>query len=528
MTMFDLLITNALLVDGTGAPARAGSIGVRAGEIVALGADAALPAASAAQMVDARGDVLAPGFIDLHSHADFSVQGAPAAETQLAQGVTTVVTGNCGASPFPSRNLDLLRRAGAQFDAVFYGEWHDAEGYAAATRDHRPGVNLVLQVGHTTLRAHVMGMADRAPSDDELAAMATEIHLAAEQGVRGFTSGLVYAPGSYAAAAELEVLVGAAADAGLLYSSHLRSESDRLLPAVDEAIATATAGGARLEVSHLKAMGPANHGLPLRALERIDAARARGLDVAADVYPYTASSTTLTSRLPAFALDGGLDALMARLADVSERTRIAAGLASRFGLDVDPAGVVVAAVGPAIGEDYAWSAGLSLVDLGLRLECSPEEAALRVLAGHGGAVAIVNHAMADDDVTTVLQHPAVSVASDGWTLTTSGAGMPHPRSFGTFARVLGYYVREKNLLSLEEAVRKMTSLPASRIGLADRGTLAVGMAADLVRFAPGLIGSPATFVQPQQLAVGVRDVWIAGRSAWTSGSIAPERHGAIL
>lgn len=526
--MNDLLITNARVVDGTGAPEFRGSVRISDGRISVVSTDPALPPADTDDVVDARGDVIAPGFIDLHSHADFSVQGAPAAETQLRQGVTTVVTGNCGASTFPIRDLGLLRHAGAQFDAVFDGEWTDAAGYREVTDEHQPGVNLVLQLGHTTLRAHIVGMADRPATDGELQAMVTEIHRAAEQGVRGFTSGLVYAPGSFADSREMEVLVRAAGDAGMLYSSHLRNESDHLLEAVDEAISAASAGRTRLEISHLKAMGPANWGSPLDALERISAARDAGIDVAADVYPYTASSTTLTSRLPAFAMDGGLPALCGRLADNEQRRRVAAGFAERFGRDVDPAGVVIAAVGPAIGEDFGWTAGMSLCEVGERLGCRPEDAAMSVLAGHGGAVAIVNHAMSDADVDAVLAHPLVSIASDGWTLSAEGSGMPHPRSFGTFARVLGVYVRERGVLSLEEAVRKMTSLPASRIGLPDRGILRAGMVADLVRFDPERIIDRATFGKPRRLAEGVGAVWIAGRPALEDGVLTGGRYGAVL
>ncbi|MBP1325216.1 N-acyl-D-amino-acid deacylase [Leucobacter exalbidus] len=526
--MFDSLITNALIVDGSGAAPFLGSVGVRDGRIAAVGAERELAFAAAKSTTDAGGDVVAPGFIDLHSHADFSVQGSPAAETQLMQGITTVVTGNCGASAFPTRNLDMLRQASAQFDSVFDGEWSDAAGFARVTNSHRPGVNLVTQIGHTSLRAHVLGMANRPASPEEVAQMQAEIRLAAAQGARGFTTGLVYAPGSYADAGEIEALVRTAAEAGLLYSSHLRNESGQLIAAVTEAIDAAEATGARLEISHLKAMGPAQYGLTAQALELIDAAQSRGVDVAADVYPYTASSTTLTSRLPAFALDGGPAALLARLADPTERGRVAAGLAARFGYDVDPAGVRIADLGPVTGSDYRWAVGQSLTEIGEQLGCSPEEAALRVLAGHGAAVAIVNHAMAEADVAAVLQHRLVSVASDGWTLSAAGSGTPHPRSFGTFARVLGTYVRELGLLSLEEAVRKMTSLPASRIGLTDRGVIAPNSVADLVRFDPVLITDHATYTDPWQLATGVSQVWVAGQPAVTGGAVTGERYGAVL
>ena len=526
--MFDVLIHNAFIVDGTGAPAVKGSIAISDGRIKAFGADPALDTAPAVSKIDAEGTVVAPGFIDLHSHADFSIQGSPSAESQLMQGVTTVVTGNCGASPFPTRDLNLIRRAGAQFDAVFKGDWNDATGYAKATMKQRPAVNLVTQLGHTSLRAHVLGMTDRPATDKELAIMASEIGYAADQGVRGFTSGLVYAPGSFADTREMKYLVRAAAEAGLLYSTHMRNESESLIESIDEAIDTSESVEARLEISHLKAMGPASHGLPRVALDRIEAAHQRGLDIAADVYPYTASSTTLTSRLPSFALDGGPAALLSRLRHPSERRRVAAGLAKRFGHDVDPAGIHIAALGPSKREDLSWTAGLSLDQLGERLECSPEEAAMRVLDNHDAAVAIVNHAMLESDVETVLVHPLVSVASDGWTLTVEGDGVPHPRSFGTFARVLGEYVRVRKLLSLEEAIRKMTALPASRIGLTDRGTIAVGKVADLVRFDPARIVDHATYTQPRQLAQGVQDVWIAGHAALVGGAPIKNRYGIVI
>lgn len=527
--MFDVLIRGARVVDGTGAGGFEGTVAIRDGKIAATATGAELESALAGEVVDAQGLVLAPGFIDLHSHADFSVQGAPQAHTQLAQGVTTIVTGNCGASTFPTRDLDALQRASAQFDAVFNGVWHDASGFRSATDQHRPGVNLVLQVGHSTLRAHVVGMGDRRASDEELEAMVREIHKAADNGVRGFTSGLVYAPGTFADAREMEVLVTAASSAGMLYSTHLRNESNSLLVAIDEAISTAHAAGARLEISHLKAMGPANHGLPLRALEMIEHAASRGLDVAADAYPYSASSTTLTSRLPAPALDGGLEALMARLDEPGARAGIASGLAARFGRDLHPDAVVVAATGPAHGEeDLSWTAGMSLIDIAEKLGTSAQEGALRLLHAHRGAVAIIDHAMSDEDVTAVLQHPLVSVASDGWTLAVNGLGRPHPRSFGTFARVLGKYVRERGVLSLEEAVRKMTSLPASRIGISDRGVIAAGKVADLVLLDPDTVTDTATFTDPRQLARGVHDVWIAGNRAVRERQIQPQRYGVVL
>lgn len=528
--MLDTVIRNALIVDGSGSEPQTGELGIAEGRIVYVhcGSEPDGSRSQAHQVIDAGGRAVAPGFVDLHSHADFTILGAPAAETQLLQGVTTALVGNCGFSPFPTKDLQATIAQNAHLDATLPGEWQDAGGFAEALRLARPGINIALQVGLASVRTYVMGGEDRPPRADELAAMADEIAKAADAGVRGFSTGLIYAPASFAGTEEVRHLVAVAAGHGMLYSTHMRNESAQLLSAVDEAIATAEATGARLEISHLKAMGPENHGKTAEALERVDAARARGLDVAADVYPYTASSTTLTSRLPGFAMDGGAEALLRRLAEPSERARIAAGLAARFGRDVDPAGVVIADVAEPVAADYRWAVGLSLVDIGAREDCTPEEAAMRLLASHQGAVAIVNHAMSEDDVRGVLAHPMVSVASDGWTMTATGRGTPHPRSFGTFAKVLGEYVRERGVLSLAEAVRKMTSLPASRLGLTSRGLLKEGMVADIVVFDPQLIRENATFENPWRLASGVSDVLIGGSPVVAEGALTGTRAGQVL
>lgn len=529
---FDLLITNATVIDGTGAPrflADVAVTGERIAEVRRVTAAGPVPdRPTAERVIDASGLVLSPGFIDLHSHADFSIQGHPQATTQLMQGVTTALTGNCGSTPFPTRDLELIRQENAHLSPDFDGDWTDAAGFHRALTGVSPGINIATQVGFSSIRAHVVGLENRAPSPAELAAMQDEIRRAADQGVRGFSSGLIYTPGSYCTPAEIAALARTAAECGLLYSTHIRNESFTMIEAVDEAIRAAEDSGVRLEISHLKAMGPENWGAPARALERIDAARARGLDVAADVYPYTASSTRLTSRLPDFAMDGGKDELLRLLASPGDRARVAQGLAARFGRDVDPDGIVIAELAPAGAEDLSWTIGHSLTEIGDRLGTDPAEAAMRVLAGHDASVAIVNHAMHPDDVAAVLQHPWVSVASDGWTMQPRGAGKPHPRSFGTFARVLGHYVREQGILSLEEAVRKMTGLPAERLRLADRGRVAAGWIADLSLFDPATVTDRSTFDDPWQLATGVRAVFLGGRAAVLDGALTGVRAGRVL
>lgn len=534
--LLDTLIVNAQIVDGSGSPAFRGELGIDGGRIVHIARSTQVPTEAApvaskraARTIDAAGQVVAPGFIDLHSHADFSVQGAPAAETQLIQGVTTSLVGNCGASPFPARSMREMESANQHLDASFVGDWTDAEGFLSALERSRPGINIATQVGHSAIRTYCLGAGDVRPRPEDLNAMKRQIAAAAEAGVFGFSSGLIYAPGSFAAPDEVTELAGTAAAHGLLYSTHLRNEADQLVDAVAEAIAAAEQTGVRLEISHLKAMGPANHGKPVQALAMIEAARARGVDVKADVYPYAASSTTLTSRLPRQAMDGGTDAMVARIADPSQRARIAASIAARFGRDIDPAGIVVAALGPnTFGDDYSWSIGLGLVEISTRDGCSPEEAAMRLLHAHHGSVAIVNHAMDPRDVEAVLSHPLVSVASDGWTLTARGTGRPHPRSFGTFARVLGRYVRERKLLPLEEAVRKMTSQPAECMELHDRGLLEAGKVADVVIFNPDTIGDHSRYDAPWQLSTGVSTVLVAGEPAVSDGKLNDIRYGQVL
>ncbi|WP_028932657.1 N-acyl-D-amino-acid deacylase family protein [Pseudonocardia spinosispora] len=519
--MNDLVINGGTVLDGTGSLGVRADVGLRDGRVQVIGEPGTVHGDA---RIDAAGQVVAPGFIDLHSHADFSIMGHPGADTVIHQGVTTLVTGNCGWSPFPIGDLGALRAASAFLAPELSWNWTDTEGYAEAVERCRPSVNLALQVGHSALRLAVLGGAERTPDADELERMGALLADAAAHGVWGFSTGLIYAPGAYATPDEVTALARVAAEHGLLYSTHLRNEADDLLPAVREALDTAAVSGVRLEISHLKAMGRSNHGAVVEALRLIDDARAQGVDVSCDVYPYTASSTTLTSRLPAWALDGGVEALLDRLAEPATRARIAAGLRDRMNRDVDPEGVVVAALP---GGPFSGYAGSSVAEIARRLDTTPEDAALRLLAGHQGSVAVVNHAMAADDVRTVLRYPGASVASDGWVLRPDGDGQPHPRSFGTFPRVLGGYVRAGDL-GLADAVHKMTGLPAARLGMTDRGMLRPGAVADITVFDPESISDRSTYDEPWQLATGVRHVFVAGRPVLTDGALTGARPGRVV
>ncbi|MFF8410114.1 N-acyl-D-amino-acid deacylase family protein [Streptomyces omiyaensis] len=518
---YDVLITGGTVIDGTGAAPRRADLAVRGGRIVHVGEPA--PTATTTTVLDAAGLTVTPGFIDLHSHADFSVLAMPDAEACLRQGVTTLVTGNCGLSPFPQAPDEGRDAAGPGTPAG--GRWYDLDAFAAAVDEARPALNIAPLIGHGALRTAVMGTGRAPAGDAELASMRALLATAAAQGAFGMSTGLIYAPGSFASTDEIVALAREAAAHDLLYATHMRDEGDHLIEAVREALDVATASRVRLQISHLKAMGPANHGAVDTALAMIDTAVRDGLDVACDVYPYTASSTRLTSRLPDWAMDGGPAALLERLADPETRERILAGLRPAVGRTFLPEGVVLAMMGPG---RYSDRIGDSIADVARDEDVEPAAAVLNVLAAHRGEVMIVNHAMAEDDVDTVLRHPSSAVASDGWVLHAPGDGHPHPRNFGTFARVIGHYVRENRVLELADAVRKMTSLPASRLPLPDRGTLAPGQVADVVVLDPATVTDRATFADPWQYATGVRDVLVAGECVLRGGEVTGARPGRAL
>lgn len=522
--MEQVALRGGLVVDGTGSSGRRLDVGVTDGRVTALA-----PTVHAAHEIAADGLIVAPGFIDLHSHADFTIEGWPGADTQLAQGVTTMVTGNCGFSPYPLDPDGQLRRATSFLGPDISWSWTDATGFGRSVEDARPGANVITQVGHCSLRIAAMGSDERPPGPDELATMQHLIAEAAAAGAYGFSTGLIYAPGTYAAEDEVVALLRTAAAAGLIHSTHMRHEGAGLLDALAETLRGAELSGIGLEISHLKSIGPAHHGKVGEALAMIDEAVARGVDVQADVYPYTASSTSLMSRLPSWTLDGGPEQMQRRLADPDTRARIQDEVTTRVGESFTLEGTVLSSIsaGP-----YTHHTGRSLAQIATREGQSGIAVMLDVLATHGAGVSMVNHAMAAADVAEVLAHPLVSVASDGWIMKPTGEGTPHPRSFGTFARVLQHYVRETGLLSLEQAVHKMSGLPARRLGLDDaavpRGVITPGAAADLTCFEAETVAERATYENPWQLATGTRTVLVNGRVAVADGRITAERGGQLL
>jgi N-acyl-D-amino-acid deacylase len=513
---FDLLIVDARIVDGTGAAWRRGDVGIRSGHIAAVGNLAGSPAA---RVIDAAGRVLAPGFIDVHTHVEGNLPARPDAENLIADGVTTLVTGNCGGSE------------------LAIGDWLDSlerEGIA---------VNVATLVGHNSIRASVMGYADRRPSRRELAEMEALVDRAMREGAVGLSTGLIYTPGTFAKPDEVVALARVAARHGGVYATHMRSENDRLFRAIDEALDVARRAHIPLEISHYKVTAKKLWGSSPRMLAVADAARREGLDVTLDEYPYTASSSGLDVLLPDRVLQskggGSLrHALVRRLAPGRERTRIAREMRRRLhdelGRDhLDYAVVASAPWRPELeGKDLrVVNAAAGRPDgIAGEIETALDLCREGAASGLGGGVCgtqMVYHVMDEGDVERIFASPLTMVARDGG-VAAPGRGAPHPRSYGTSARVIAKFVREKGLVSLEEAVRKMTSLPASRFGFADRGQIREGFHADLVLFDPDEVQDLSRFEDPHHESRGFDLVVVNGVVVRDGGLPTCERPGRAL
>jgi len=512
VTRFDLVVTGGTLVDGTGAPPRVADVAIQDGRIAAIGR---VDPEQAAQRVDARGLAVAPGFVDIHSHSDRRILDLPTADSRVLQGYTCEITGNCGSSAAPS-----LPGAERAFPGV--------DEYLRALEQARPAIHQALLVGHGTLRERLVGEVDRALSPSELATLERDVEEALADGAVGLSSGLEYVPGIYTPPEELVALARITARRGRLYASHMRSEDRFLLEAVDEILALARTSGSRVQVSHLKACGTKNWPKLGPALARIEAAAASGFDVAADMYPYTAYSTGLSILLEKWAREGGQDAMLARLADPAQRARIRSELLEH--VDNEPGGFDRIAIASELGGANRPFTGLTIAEIGARTSREPVDAFLDLLEDERDGVSYIGHAMQESDVATVLAHPLVCVGSDGYVQAAraDAASKPHPRSFGTAARVLGRYCRELGTFDLPTAVKKLSAMPAQRAGLVERGRVLPGFHADLVVFDPERVADRATFAEPWLVPIGIDHVIVAGRVVVRSGALTGERPGSVL
>ena len=532
MKSFDLIIRNGCICDGTGNPSRHADVGIVGDRIEAIGK---LSDATAKETVDASGKVVAPGFIDMHNHVDHAVLAFPDEESYIMQGVTTSVVGNCGLSmaPVSDAHRDEVRKYLKPFlDKKFdYGwEWSTLTEFFTRVRNSGTIQNLAPLVGQGTLRIAVKGFDPSPATGAEMARMKALLLEELEQGAFGLSSGLIYPPGSYTTERELTELASVLTPFGAVYATHIRNEGDRLIESVDEAIAIGEANGIPVEISHHKAASRANWGKVNATLRIMEQARSRGVDVSCDVYPYPAAMTTISALLPSQALEGGIGEMLRRLADPASRAQLAAAIGDgtmkeeNWIRGIGWKNIVIAECGAAPRYD-----GMSLEQIiaGRKPE-DPFGSFFDWLLEVKAEATMVLFGMDEDDVRTVIAHPLSAVISDSWVTAPRAGGRPHPRGYGSFPRLLGKYVREEKLLSLEEAVRKITSMPASKIGIRDRGLLREGFFADVVVFDAATVRDKATFTNPHQYPEGIEHVVVNGRIVVTRNTLLGVRPGTIL
>jgi N-acyl-D-amino-acid deacylase len=526
--VLDLVLEKGRLVDGTGNPWFFGDVGIKDGNIVEVGR----VGRRGLETIDAGGQVVSPGFIDGHCHSDLMVLDDPGSEIKLQQGVTTEVVGNCGMTPAPfaPRNLDLLRTYVEPVLGKTKQEWRweSVEQYFDALMEAGSSENVATYVGHGTLRIAVMGFENRPASGEELNRMKGLLEEALQAGAIGLSLGLMYAPGSYTPREELAELCSLLSRYGGLLATHIRGEGNSLIPSIEEVIWIAERSGVPLQISHLKAAGGCNWGSVTRAMELIEEARSRGLDVTCDVYPYTAGSTSLNTLLPPWALEGGVSQTLERLGDPASRRRIKAELRQERE-DWDN---LVASTGwdsvyiSSLSKDQDSNlAGKDILEASESRGVDPENCMMDLLLEQEGKVSIVFFHMAGSDVEQVIGWERSLIASDSL---HDQAEKPHPRLYGTFPHVLARYVREKKLLTLEEAVRKMTSFPARRFKLGKRGLIAPGYVADLVVFDPEKIVDKATYEDPKHFPEGISHVLVNGAKAVEYGILLETGEGSVI
>jgi len=522
--MLDLLIRNARIVDGTGAPSIRGDVGILQGKIAVLGQ---LEGSQAACCIDARGDILAPGFIDMHSHADFTLHISPTADNLVQQGVTTVVTGQCGISvaPVPPERRDEAIAAN-QHIRGFSGQWPTLGAWFKELRVSGFSLNLVPLVGQGTVRLAVMGTCSGAADSPQIRQMRALVERAMEDGAVGLSTGLTYVPGCFSDIDELVAILAPMRDAGL-YFTHMRGSGDALLDAVREGIEIGGRASVGVELSHFKAAGRPNWGKAAAALALIEDARSSGEDVSSDMYPYTAGSTSLRAMLPDWAQEGTVQDVLARLGDRAQRERMCREMKSTTPYSHLKWDEVLITEAPGHRE---WE-GEKVADLAAAQGVDSYMWVLDALRSDELTVQIAMFMMSEENVEMQLAKPYMMIGSDGWGLSTEGplaAGKPHPRCYGTFPRLLAEYVRNRRIIPLEDAIRKVTGAPAEKLGLRNRGLIKPGYWADLVLFDPDGIQDTATYESPHQYPKGIRCVIVNGDVVVESGHHTGSYQGTIV
>ena len=516
-----LVLRGGTVVDGSGRDRFASDIRIEGDRITAIGPSVST---AGAEVIDVRDHVVAPGFIDIHSHTDTELFAHPRAESKIRQGVTTEVAGQDGGSVAPSSPEET---AAARLE---YGDDADLStfgGLFRALERRRFAVNFASMVGAGTVRGLVVGVADRPATAAELEEMRAVVRRALADGVCGLSSGLEYTPGGFADRAELVALASEMRDTGLPYASHMRNEDDALLGAIEEALHVGRVAEVPVQISHLKAQGERNWWKAQVALDMIEAARAAGVDVHFDRYPYVAYATGLSNLFPLWSRDGGTAAMLERLGG-PDAPRIEEAVREK----IAQLGTWDAVQITSTGDDgLAWARGRRLGALAVERGVEPYALLVELMRSDRGRPGMVGFGMSEENTARILAHPLAMVCSDGSALATEGPlrrGSPHPRSFGSFPRVLGHYVRELRAMTLEQAVQKMTGLPAAKLRLEGRGTLARGGYADVVVFDPDTVADTATFEQPFAYPMGIPHVFVNGHAVVRAGEHTGELPGRVV
>ncbi len=534
---YDLIIKGGKVVDGAGNPWYRGDVAIENGRIAEIGK---LAEVEANRVIDASGLIVGPGFIDAHSHSDGKVIVYPQMESTLAQGITTVVAGQCGGSPAPidPEMREFLEERYSKFmppEVEFKITWTTFDEYLKRVEEVGVAANIAHHVGHSTIRTAVLGFDARPPTEAELEDMRNMTREAMEAGAYGLSTGLIYPTGMYATMDEIVELAKVAAQYGGVYDSHIRGEGATLLKAVAEAIEIGESAGLPVHISHHKAAGKSVWGQSVETLRMMEEARRRGVDVTFDQYPYRAGSTSLVTLLPPWAHDGGIEKLLERLRNPEDRERmrkeIETGLPGweNFAGALGWENIMVSFVR---SEENKRVEGKTMVEIkGMRGDPDEFTALYKLLLEEEGTAGMVIFAMQEEDVRRIMKHPLGMVGTDASSVASKGPfamGKPHPRHFGTYPRILGRYVRNYGVLRLEEAVRKMTSFPAQRFGILDRGILRPGMWADITIFDPETVIDRATYQNPHQLPDGIPYVIVNGVVAIDNGRCTGALAGKVL
>lgn len=520
---FDILIKNGFVIDGTGSSEFPADIGISNGKITAIENYGILNDDSALRIIDAKGLKVTPGFIDIHSHTDTSLFINPNAESKIRQGVTTEVAGQDGSSVAPRK----LRTTDDEYETE-RKQWQSFNDFFALLEENKTAVNFVTFVGQGTIRGYVVGPDDRPASREEIEQMKNLVIESLEQGVFGVSTGLEYTPGSFASTEEITELCSVMKKHGGIFATHMRNEDDRVLEAIDEAITIGRGAGIPVNISHLKLQGKANWHKIDKAFDLIENANRSGLPVTMDRYPYTAFSTGLANLFPLWSRDGGTERFLQRLNDKNELPKLKEHVLSRVESLSSWDAVLIAGVSKAENKPYE---GKTIQQIVSKTGEDAFEFTRRLLIEENGRVSMCGFGMSEENTKRILAHPLCMVASDGGARATYGKlseGSPHPRTYGTFPRFLGRYVRENKIVSLPEAIRKITSFPADTLGIPDRGIITKGMYADVVCFNYDTIIDKADYVNPHQYPQGINYVLVNGKIVISNGDHTNALPGKVL